>query len=177
MHRLFHETRIWNSNCLCFYAGKERLRSGGRVCVSSQLPDLLGLTCCSTPWTTLGPVCRGQGAHLGLPLQPGPKIVTKPNSGLLTPAQQSQSADMRRGEGRCRVYCRHQARSPGSSCSKDPPPNSLVAFRERLLKTEGGREGGWGSHQRVSEPKVGSVNTYTPTHHTCPRAHTAHTPQ
>ena len=30
------------------------------------------------------------------------------------------------------IYCRHQARRTGSSCSKDP--NSLMAFREGFLK-------------------------------------------
>lgn len=41
------------------------------------------------------------------------------------------------GEGRCNVYCRHQARSPGSWCSEQP--NSPRAFRGRVLKL--GKEG------------------------------------
>ena len=36
-------------------------------------------------------------------------------------------------EGKCSVYCRCQARSPGSQCPKGQ--NSPVAFRERPLKT------------------------------------------
>jgi len=45
------------------------------------------------------------------------------------------------GGGKCNIYCRHQARSSGSWCLKDP--NSLIAFKERLLKTGLGK-GLWG---------------------------------
>ena len=36
------------------------------------------------------------------------------------------------GELKCRIYCRHQARSPSSWCSKGL--NSLMVFRERRGK-------------------------------------------
>ena len=52
------------------------------------------------------------------------------------------------GEGRkYSIYCRHQARRMGSSCSKDL--NSMMAFREGFLKTVEGE--GCGMHNQLKD--------------------------
>ena len=87
----------------------------------------------------LSPGCWWLPAVLGV-LSLG-TVVTGPDFGsahlpcskvnLLTPGY---------GEGKYSVYCRHQARSKGSSCSEDL--NSLMVFREAFLKAIFGGEGG-----------------------------------
>ena len=71
-------------------------------------------------------------------------------------------------EGECRVYCRCQARSPRSSCSKDS--SSPMGFRERVLKAKEG-EGHMVDDQFMHNAVIGwwwgnravtGVNIFTP---------------
>ena len=68
-------------------------------------------------------------------------VVTGLNFGSAYPLHSKANVPTLDGrEGKYSIYCRHQAKSIGSSCSK--VPNSPMAFREGLLKATFGMRGG-----------------------------------
>lgn len=135
---LFHESCIWNSLCLCFCSGNERLRSGGRACVPPDprsarthlLEHLSGHPGVDVPQAG----CPHKNFH---PLWAA-KTVTKPNAGPLTPRQQSQPTDLGRGEGKGSVIAGTEPGGQAAHTQKNSSP--LTAFGERFLRTV--REGG-----------------------------------
>lgn len=129
--RLFHESCTWNSLCLCFCSGNERLGSGGMACV---LPD---------PPSARAHLLEHPSGHPGVDVPQArclhknfhplwiAKTVTKPNAGPLTPVQQSQPTDLGRGEGKGSIIA---GAEPGGQAAHVQKTSSPLGFQGKVFK-------------------------------------------